>query len=145
METKTNSADVRWWFLAVTLVFIVVAVAGWTPGFYVVIAISAIQVLFFLAQEKSLTAFPTQIRVVYFVLTLFGMWPEVRLLVFAVLLLGTVNDGFEQLVAGIDAGPAKACAARGLGVPTDVHLADAPKRRSGCHSRGHASRPQRSV
>ncbi len=94
METKTNSADVRWWFWAVTLVFIVVAVAGWTPGFYVVIAISAIQVLFFLAQEKSLTAFPTQIRVVYFVLTLFGMWPEVRLLVFAVLLLGTVMVTF---------------------------------------------------
>ncbi len=47
-------------------VFIVSAVAGWVPGYYVVMGISAVQVLFFLAQEKSLAAFPVQIRVVYF-------------------------------------------------------------------------------
>jgi len=43
------------------------------------VEISAWQVIFFLSQEKSLSAFPVQIRIVYFVFTLFGLWPEVRL------------------------------------------------------------------
>jgi hypothetical protein len=94
MEFRTNSADVRWWFWAITLIFIVAAIAGWTPGYYAVIAISGMQVLFFLAQEKSLSAFPVQIRVVYLAFTLFGLWPEVRLYVFALLLLGTVMVTF---------------------------------------------------
>jgi hypothetical protein len=91
---KTSSADIRWWFWAVTLVFIVAAVMGWTPGYYVVMGVSGMQVLFFLAQEKSLSAFPTQIRVVYFAFTLFGLWPEVRLIMFALLLVGTIMVTF---------------------------------------------------
>lgn len=90
MQLKLNATDIRWWFWAVTLVFIVAAVAGWTPGYYAVMAISAVQVVFFLAQEKSLAAFPTQIRVVYFAFTLFGLWPEVRLFIYVILLLGTI-------------------------------------------------------
>jgi hypothetical protein len=52
--------------------------------------ISAVQVFFFLLQEKSLVAFPTQIRVVYFAFTLFGLWPEVRFFIYIILLLGTL-------------------------------------------------------
>jgi hypothetical protein len=90
MALKINATDIRWWFWATTLVFIVAAVVGWTPGYYVVMGISAAQVLFFLAQEKSLAAFPVQIRIVYFACTLFGLWPEVRLFIYIILLLGTV-------------------------------------------------------
>lgn len=90
MQLKINATDIRWWFWAITLVFIIVAVAGWEPGYYVVMGISAVQVLFFLAQEKSLVTFPSQIRVVYFAFTLFGLWPEVRVYLYIVLLLGTV-------------------------------------------------------
>lgn len=89
MKLKINATDFRWWFWAVTLAFIVAAVAGWNPGYYVVMGISAVQVIFFLAQEKSLAAFPVQIRVVYFAFTLFGFWPEVRLYIYILLLLGT--------------------------------------------------------
>lgn len=89
MELKVNTADIRWWFWFVTLVFIVAAVVGWTPGYRVVMAISAVQILFFLAQEKSLSAFPTQIRIVYFAATLFGLWPEVRWYIYLFLLFGT--------------------------------------------------------
>ena len=64
MNIKTNPADLRWWFWTVTLLFIVAAVAGWTPGYGIVIAISAAQVVYFLAQERSVSAFPTQIRIV---------------------------------------------------------------------------------
>jgi hypothetical protein len=53
MELKINATDIRWWFWAVTLAFIVASVAGWNPGYYVVMGISAVQVIFFLAQEKK--------------------------------------------------------------------------------------------
>ncbi len=94
MDLKTGSTDIRWWFWATTLAFIVAALAGWTPGYYAVMAISALQVLFFLVQEKSFAAFPTQIRLVYFGFTLFGLWPELRWFFFALLLLGTVMVTF---------------------------------------------------
>ena len=94
MGLKINATDIRWWFWAVTLAFIIVALAGWVPGYYVVIGISAVQVLFFLVQEKSLITFPSQIRVVYLVFTLFGLWPEVRLYIYVVLLLGTIMVTF---------------------------------------------------
>lgn len=94
MTLKMNPADIRWWFWAVTLVFIVAALAGWSPGFGLVIVISAAQVVFFLMQEKSLAAFPTQIRVVYFAFTLFGLWPEVRSFIYLLLLFGTVMVTF---------------------------------------------------
>jgi hypothetical protein len=94
MELKINATDIRWWFWAITLVFIIAAVAGWTPGYYVVMGISALQVIFFLAQEKSLSTFSSQIRVVYFAFTLFGLWPEIRLFIYIILLLGTVMVTF---------------------------------------------------
>jgi len=94
MPLKMSPADIRWWFWAVTLVFIAAAVAGWAPGYGVVIVISAAQVVFFLVQERSLTAFPTQIRIVYFAFTLFGLWPEVRWFIYVLLLFGTVMVAF---------------------------------------------------
>lgn len=89
MELKINTTDIRWWFWAITMVFIVSAIAGWVPGYYVVMSISAVQVVFFLLQERSVTAFPTQIRIVYFLITLLGLWPGVRLFIYIILLIGT--------------------------------------------------------
>jgi hypothetical protein len=72
---------------------IIAAIAG-SPGYYAVSAISGIQVLFFLGQERSLSAFPTQIRVAYFAFTLFGFWPELRLFIYVKLLTGTIMVTF---------------------------------------------------
>jgi hypothetical protein len=94
MELEIRTSDIRWWFWSVTLVFIIAAIAGWVPGYYVVIGISWIQVLFFMAQEKTLLAFPTQIRVVYFAFTLFSLWSEVRLFIYVILMIGTVMVTF---------------------------------------------------
>lgn len=90
MEIKTNTSDIHWWYWSVTLAFIIAAIAGWSLSYFVVIAISAFQVIFFMAQEKSLVAFSVQIRVVYFAFSLFGLWPEVRMYVYIALLLGTI-------------------------------------------------------
>jgi hypothetical protein len=94
MELKINATDIRWWFWAIALGFMIAALAGWIPGYAIVMGISAVQVIFFLAQEKSLIAFPVQIRIVYFAFTLFGLWPGVRLYVYLILLLGTVMVTF---------------------------------------------------
>jgi predicted membrane metal-binding protein len=94
MELKINATDIRWWFWSATLVFIIAAVAGWSPGYYIVMVISAIHVLFFWTQERSLAAFPVQIRMVYFALTLFASWPDVRLVIYIILLLGTIMVAF---------------------------------------------------
>ena len=94
MEVKINATDIRWWFWSATLVFIIAAIAGWSSAYYVVIVISAIQVVFFWAQERSLAAFPVQIRIVYFALTLFSFWHHVRLAIFIILLLGTIMVAF---------------------------------------------------
>lgn len=94
MELKINAADIRWWFWAMTLVFIITALAGWSPGYFVVMGISAVQFLFYLAQEKSIVSFPVQIRLVYFGFTLFGLWPDVRLYIYILLLLGTIMVTF---------------------------------------------------
>jgi hypothetical protein len=90
MKLKIDWKDPFWWFWALTLVFIIAAIAGWTPGYLVVIALSALQVVVFLARERSVSAFPTQIRIVYFAWTLFGLWPAVRLPFYVLLLLGTI-------------------------------------------------------
>ncbi len=94
MELEIHTNDIRWWFWAVTLCSIVLAVGGVSWAYAAVIALSAVHLLFFVAQEKSLTAFPTQIRAVYFLVTLFGLWPAARLPVYAVLLLGTIMVTF---------------------------------------------------
>jgi hypothetical protein len=94
MELKMNPMDVRWWFWAVTLVCIVAALAGWSTGYDLVMAISGLHVLFFAAQERSLVAFPVQVRIVYFGITLFGLWPQARMFIYAILLLGTVMVTF---------------------------------------------------
>jgi len=94
MKLKINPGDIRWWFWLVTLVFIILALVGWSPAYYAVIAISAVQVIFFLVQEKSLSAYPVQIRIVYFAWTLFGLWPAGRLYFYILLLLGTIMVTF---------------------------------------------------
>ena len=90
MKLKIELADPFWWFWAVTLVFIVAAVAGWTPGYYIVIAISALQLVVFILRERSLMAFPTQICIVYFAWSLAGLWAAIRLPFYILLLLGTI-------------------------------------------------------
>lgn len=89
MNLQIKPNDVRWWFWAVTLFLIVMALGGWGPGYAAVIGLSGIHLLYFLAQERSGVAFPVQIRLVYFAFTLFGLWPAARLPIYLVLLVGT--------------------------------------------------------
>jgi hypothetical protein len=89
MTQAGRKRDVWWWYWAITFFFIVVALAGWTPGYGVVILISAIQLVHSFARHRSLPAFPVQIRLVYFAITLFGAWEATRFYAYALLLIGT--------------------------------------------------------
>jgi hypothetical protein len=88
MKWSPHPADFRWWFWIASIVFIIAALAGWTPGYYVVMAISAFQIVYFLFQEKTLVAWPVQVRIVIFLWSLLGLWPAGRVVAYVLLLIG---------------------------------------------------------
>lgn len=89
MKLRMDSANPFWWFWVITLILIVCAVAGWTPGYYLVMTVSAVQVIVFLFRDRNVMAFPFQVRFVYLAVTLIGLWETGRLLIYLLLLLGT--------------------------------------------------------
>ncbi len=89
MQLKPDVKSIEWWFWTVTLVLIIAAVAGWTPGYLAVIIVSFLQAPYIALRSKSLLSFPSQVRIVYFAYTLLGLWEAGRLYCYAVLLAGT--------------------------------------------------------
>lgn len=89
MKIIIEPKKIDWWFWAITLVFIIAALFGWVPGYYFVMIISAIQVLFFWNRFKSFLAFETQVRTAYLAFTLLGLSEAIRYPVYFLLLLGT--------------------------------------------------------
>ena len=94
MELTINVKDVEWWFWAITLAFIILALINWIPGYYIVMALSGIQILYFTKKEGSLKAFPTQVRIAYFAITLFGLWVAIRFPLYVLILIGTIMVTF---------------------------------------------------
>lgn len=90
MQFKIDPSNLGWWFWLVTILIIVLALIGWTAGFYLTISLSLVHVLFFLEESKNVRDFETQHRLAFFVLTLFGIVPGVRVAVFLLLLAETV-------------------------------------------------------
>ena len=89
MKIIVEPKSIDWWFWTVTLILIITAVLGWPPGYYFVMIISAIQIIFFGNRFKSFMAFDTQVRIVYFVFTLLGLSETIRLPLYVLLLIGT--------------------------------------------------------
>jgi len=85
-----------WWFWAVISAFILIALLGWVPGYYIVILISGFQVVYFFVRHKSLVAFDTQVRIVYFTFTLIGFVEAIRfpfyLLLFPATMMAVLFD-----------------------------------------------------
>jgi hypothetical protein len=89
MKLKINFLDLGWWLTATILIFIVSALAGWRPGYSIVIALSGLQAVYFIWRERSLVTLSAQVGMVYFGLSLFGLWTFVRVPIYAFLLVGT--------------------------------------------------------
>jgi hypothetical protein len=89
MTFKIFPKSLDWWFWLVTWALIVAAVAGWTPAYYAVIAVSLANTAVKAVQKHSVTAFAVQTRIAYLLLTLPGLWPEVRFWWYLAMLAGT--------------------------------------------------------
>jgi hypothetical protein len=101
MQIKIEPSDLGWWFWVVTSLMIVLSLLGWTAGYYVTISLSLVHALFFLEESKNVRDFATQTRLAFFVLTLFGIWPGVRGVVYLLLLAETVMIAlFDHSVIG---------------------------------------------
>jgi len=64
-----------WWYWAATTILLIGVVTGSTRSLTAVIALNAIQVIHFIFREKSLIAFPVQVRITYFGLLFLAQAP----------------------------------------------------------------------
>jgi hypothetical protein len=94
MQFKIAPQDLRWWTWLVTLLLIASALAGWKAGYFLTISVSLVHALFFIEESKSVTDFETQIRIAYAALTLFGLIPGVRVVMFLALFAATFMVAF---------------------------------------------------
>jgi len=90
MKLKIDVRSIEWWFWAITLLLIIAALSGWTPGYGAVIVVSFAQTVFIGVRTGSAFSFPSQVRIVYFAYTLLGLWEAGRFYCYAPLALGTV-------------------------------------------------------
>ena len=59
------SNNIVWWYWLFTTLLLIAAVAGNALSLQAVITLNIIQVVHFIIREKSLTAFPVQVRIAY--------------------------------------------------------------------------------
>lgn len=84
-----------WWYWLVTAVLLTLGVSGYPDCFTYAIGLTVIQLFHFIAREKSLAAFPVQVRIAYLLLLIIAYPPAMRWL-YWVPLIGT----WAQLIFG---------------------------------------------
>jgi hypothetical protein len=89
MKFQMDLKSIDWWLWTVTLVLLVAAVAGWTPGYAAVMLVSFVQIPFVALKTRSIVSFASQVRIAYFAYTLLGLWDAGRLYLYAALIVGT--------------------------------------------------------
>lgn len=66
-----------WWYWLVIVAFLTTGVSGWATGFLFAIGLAAFQLIHFAIRERSISAFPIQVRFGYWlVLLLFLVAPD---------------------------------------------------------------------
>ena len=66
--------DVSWWYWMVIDVLLIGGLADWPWGFAPVIALGTVQAVHYSIRERSLIAFPVQVRLAYLGLLVLGQW-----------------------------------------------------------------------
>jgi hypothetical protein len=69
-----NWRDVSWWYWAAEAGLLIAGLAWRFEAFYAAAALAVVQVVHFGLREKSLTAFPVQVRIAYAGLLLIALW-----------------------------------------------------------------------
>ncbi len=93
MKFTIAPKTIDWWYWLLTYALIIAALAGWERAYLGVILVSAWQVVHF-SMRNGAVAFPTQVRWFYFLITLTGLIPAIRLYMFIALLGGTTMVTF---------------------------------------------------
>lgn len=65
-----------WWYWLATVVCLTAGVAGRPAGFLLAVGLTALQAVHFGVRERSLAAFPVQVRLAYLLLLLVALPPQ---------------------------------------------------------------------
>jgi hypothetical protein len=84
-----------WWYWLVTACLLTAGVAGYPRGFYLAIGLTVFQLIHFAIRERSVTAFPVQVRFWYLLLLLIAL-PGPLQLIYWIPTIGT----WAQIVFG---------------------------------------------
>jgi len=87
--------DVSWWYWLVTAGLLTFGVVGAQTGFAFAISLTIIQLIHFMLGERSITAFPIQVRFWYLMLLLVA-WPEPLQWIYWIPAIGT----WAQIIFG---------------------------------------------
>lgn len=66
---------ISWWYWLVTVILLTIGLAGWPTAFLLAVCLTVVQLIHFSVRQNSLTAFPVQVRLGYFLLLLVAL-PE---------------------------------------------------------------------
>ena len=69
-----------WWYWLVTVGFLTAGVSGWQTGFLLAIGLTVFQLIHFTIRERSITAFPIQVRFGYLLLLLIALPDQLQLI-----------------------------------------------------------------
>lgn len=80
--------DIGWWYWVVTAGLLTVGVSGHSTGFILAIGLSLLQLIHFVLRERSIRAFPVQVRFWYLMLLIVSL-PEPLQLIYWIPTVGT--------------------------------------------------------
>ena len=90
-----NYKEFSWWYWFITACLLTAGVAGYKMSFFLAICLTVFQLIHFTIRERSITAFPIQVRFWYLILLLVAL-PEPLQIVYWVPTVGT----WAQLIFG---------------------------------------------
>ena len=65
--------DISWWYWLATVGFLTAGVSGWPTGFLLAIGLTVFQLIHFAIRERSIAAFPIQVRFGFLLLLLIAL------------------------------------------------------------------------
>lgn len=65
--------SVSWWYWLASACLLTAGLAGWQAGFPLAIGVTIVQVIHFAVRQRSVTAFPVQVRLGYLLLLLVAL------------------------------------------------------------------------
>lgn len=80
--------DIGWWYWLVTAGLLMYGIVGNTIGYLIAIGLTIIQLIHYIIREKSITAFPVQVRYWYLLLIVIAL-PEPLQLIYWIPTIGT--------------------------------------------------------